>query len=144
MAADPLFPSELAVIVTAPSAAAVTIPVGETVATALLLEDQVIERPVNVAPPASVAVAPSCMLAPGGIVTAAGATVTVATGGLGPPGSPHEMSRLAQASRMRVADERRCTRKERPPSIMSNLHIPRDAVRVGLANVESPSSGPTS
>jgi hypothetical protein len=53
----PLFPSEVAVMVTVPTAIAVTTPDGDTVATALLLELQPTARPVSTALDASRVVA---------------------------------------------------------------------------------------
>jgi hypothetical protein len=78
----PLFPSAVAVIVAEPGARAVTTPVVETVAAALLLEVQVTGRSVTTVPLASftvidsAAVSPTCRLAVGGCV------VTLATGTL--------------------------------------------------------------
>ena len=80
--AVPLFPSDVAVIVTGPPEdTPFTIPVlALTVATAALLELQTMERPVNVLLSASVAVAVSCVVAPVITLDDAGDTVTFATG----------------------------------------------------------------
>ena len=81
-AAVPFCPSQVAVIVTGPPAAtAVTTPAPETVATPLLDDVQVTFRPVKVLPEASRSVGTSVTTAPGVSVGAAGARVTVATGG---------------------------------------------------------------
>ena len=80
----PLFPSLVAVIVTGPPAdAPVTRPLASTLATAGVAEVQVIVRPVNGFPPASVRVATSCCVAPTTIVADVGLTSTVLTGGGG-------------------------------------------------------------
>ena len=71
----------MAVIVTGPPAAApVTSPVPLTLAIAVLLEDQVIARPVNGLPFASSGVAVSWDDCPTSTLTDPGLTVTVATG----------------------------------------------------------------
>ena len=59
-AAWPVMPSAVALIVTVPAAIAVTSPDADTVATAVLLDVQVIVRPVIAAPCASFGVAVSC------------------------------------------------------------------------------------
>jgi hypothetical protein len=53
IAADPVFPSEVALIVALPSLTPVTSPVSETVATASALDDQAISRSVKTVPAAS-------------------------------------------------------------------------------------------
>src|SRR5437867_4437451 len=60
IAAVPLCPSLVAVIVAAPAATAVTSPLPFTLATAPLLDCQVMTRPVNGFPLASCGVAVSC------------------------------------------------------------------------------------
>lgn len=80
--AVPDCPSLLAVIVTGPpTTTPVTTPAADTVATVLFDDDQVTTRPVSVAPEASRRVGTSCTVDPGVMVGAAGAMVTVATGG---------------------------------------------------------------
>ncbi|HVM42849.1 MAG TPA: hypothetical protein VMT77_05050 [Gemmatimonadales bacterium] len=77
----PLWPSLVAVIVTGPPAATpVTTPLPLTVASAVLLEAQVITRPVSTFPPASFVVAVSGTVPPTTTDAGLGATVTVATG----------------------------------------------------------------
>ena len=80
MLAVPLFPSLVAVIVTDPTAAAVTSPFVLTVATAALLLIHATERPESGWPLASCSVAPSCTVPPIATVPDGGVTVTVATG----------------------------------------------------------------
>ena len=81
-AAVPFCPSLVAVMVTGPpTATAVTRPAPETVATPLFDVVQVTARPVSVLPEASRSVGTSVTTAPGVSVGAAGATLTVATGG---------------------------------------------------------------
>jgi hypothetical protein len=80
IAAVPVLPSLVAVIVTGPPAAMpVTSPVDETVAIAPLLV-HVTSRPVSTFPAASVVVAVSCTVAPTTTIAVAGVTVTDATG----------------------------------------------------------------
>jgi hypothetical protein len=79
-AAEPLFPSLVAVICAEPTATAVTSPVPETVATAVLFDAQVTVRPVSVAPFASFSVATACVDWPGETDEAPNDTVTDATG----------------------------------------------------------------
>src|SRR6059036_54795 len=79
-AAVPLCPSLVAVIVAAPTAALVTRPLAETVATAPLLVVQVITRPLSGLPLASFGVAVSCTVPPPYRLGAVGLTVTDATG----------------------------------------------------------------
>jgi hypothetical protein len=55
--ANPLCPSLPATMLAVPAATAVTRPVGDTVATAVLSDDQVMARPVRTVPPASLGVA---------------------------------------------------------------------------------------
>jgi hypothetical protein len=78
----PLWPSLVAVIVVLPAPTAVTKPVVLTVAAAVLLETQVIERPVSTLPFASFVTAVSCCVGviPRTRLAVAGLTVTVATG----------------------------------------------------------------
>src|SRR5207247_1159253 len=80
IAALPLCPSLVAVIVADPAATPVTSPVPLTVATAVLPLAHVTTRPVSVAPLASLGVAVSCPVCPTGMLAVAGATVTDATG----------------------------------------------------------------
>src|SRR5881628_2634559 len=80
MAAVPLWPSLVAVIVAAPATFAVTSPVPVTVATGVLLLAHVTERPVRMLPLASRRVALSCTVWPAGTLADAGLTVTDATG----------------------------------------------------------------
>src|SRR5438046_1501031 len=85
MLAVPLCPSLVAVIVTGPPAATpLTSPLPLTLAIALLLDCQVITRPVNGLPLASRGVAVSCTVCPCRTLPEAGLTVTAATG---PPGT---------------------------------------------------------
>src|SRR3989442_1656882 len=83
-AAVPLWPSLVAVIVTAPTATPVTRPLAETVATAPLLVVQVTVRPLSGLPAASLGVAASCAAPPTYRFGAAGLTATEATGGFVP------------------------------------------------------------
>src|SRR6184192_2541996 len=81
MLAVPLCPSLVAVIVTGPPAATpLTSPLPFTLAIALLLDCQVITRPVNGLPLASRGVAVSCTVCPIATVPELGVTVTAATG----------------------------------------------------------------
>src|SRR5437870_10309953 len=80
MAAVPLWPSLVAVIVAEPATFAVTSPVPVTVATGVLLLAHVTERPVRMLPLASRRVAVSCCVCPAGTLADAGLTVTDATG----------------------------------------------------------------
>ncbi len=81
IAAVPLCPSLVAVIVTGPPAVTpVTSPVDETVATAALLVVHVTVRPVSTFPAASCVVAVSCTVAPTATAAGVGVTVTDATG----------------------------------------------------------------
>src|SRR6188472_2045899 len=78
--AVPVFPSLVAVIVAVPTATAVTVPLGATVATAVLLDVHETARSVNTLFAASRTVAvrfPVCPVCNGSVP---GATVTVATG----------------------------------------------------------------
>src|SRR5438034_280773 len=82
--AVPLCPSLVAVIVTGPPAATpLTSPLPFTLAIALLLDCQVITRPVSGFPLASRGVAVSCTVCPCSTLTEAGLTVTAATGTVG-------------------------------------------------------------
>jgi hypothetical protein len=81
--AVPLFPPLDAVMVTVPlslTPVGDTRPVFDTVATAVLLDDQVTGRPVITVPPASFNVAASCCVWVAEIEDDGGATATVATG----------------------------------------------------------------
>src|SRR5881398_2934018 len=80
MAAVPLWPSLVAVIVAEPATFPVTSPVPVTVATDVLLLAHVTERPVRMLPLASRRVALSCTVWPVGTLADAGLTVTDATG----------------------------------------------------------------
>src|SRR2546426_894315 len=80
MAAVPLWPSLVAVIVAEPATFALTSPVPVTVATGVLLLAHVTERPVRMVPLASRRVAVSCCVCPAGTLADAGLTVTDATG----------------------------------------------------------------
>src|SRR5947209_14107317 len=80
IAAVPLLPSLVAVIVAVPTACAVTSPVALTVATAWLALAHVMVRPESGLPLASRGVAVSCTAPPVWSVCDAGDTVTVATG----------------------------------------------------------------
>src|SRR5437773_1992068 len=82
MAAVPLWPSLVAVIVAEPATFALTSPVPVTVATAVLLLAHATGRPVRMAPFASFRVAVSCCVCPTGTLADAGVTVTDATGTL--------------------------------------------------------------
>src|SRR2546430_5859918 len=90
MAAVPLCPSLVAVIVAVPATWPVTSPVALTVATLVLLDAHVTERPVSALPVASLGVAVNCSVAPTGTVAEPGVTLTDATGGgaAGPVGGP--------------------------------------------------------
>src|SRR5205807_1299263 len=80
MAAVPLWPSLVAVIVAEPATLPVTSPVPVTVATDVLLLAHVTERPVRMLPLASRRVALSCTVWPVATVPELGVTVTAATG----------------------------------------------------------------
>src|ERR1041385_9300737 len=80
IAAEPLFPSLVAVIVVVPCATAVRRPCALIVATPVLELDQVTVRPLRVAPHASVSVAAICVDWPTVIDSGFGDTVTFATG----------------------------------------------------------------
>src|SRR6266702_878782 len=82
MAEVPLCPSLVAVIVAEPATTQLTRPLEFTVATDVLLLDQVIVRPVSGLPLTSFAVAVSCTVWPAGTLAGAGLTVTDATGTL--------------------------------------------------------------
>ena len=81
IAAVPLAPSLVAVIVVAPGATPVTRPFPFTVATALLPLDQLIVRPGSGFPFASSGVPVSCRVWPAATVADAGLTTTDATAG---------------------------------------------------------------
>ena len=76
----PLLPSDVAVMVAEPAATPVTSPLPFTVATAVLLLDQVTTRPDNGLPFASFGVAVSCTVSPTVTLAGEGVTVTLATG----------------------------------------------------------------
>jgi hypothetical protein len=76
----PVLPSLVAVILAMPSATAVTRPSAETVATALLLELHVIERPVKTMPFASKVVALACAVSTALMELGVRNTLTDATG----------------------------------------------------------------
>ncbi len=80
IAAVPLCPSLVAVIVADPAPAPLTSPLPLTGATAVLLLPHVTTRPVRAVPFASRGVAVSCTVAPCGTLADAGVTVTDATG----------------------------------------------------------------
>ena len=80
IAAVPLCPSLVAVIVAAPTTTPFTTPLPFTVATAVLLLDQVTTRPDSGLPVASLGVTVSCPVPPAATVTVAGLTVIDATG----------------------------------------------------------------
>src|SRR5437762_2448106 len=80
MAAVPLCPSLVAVIIAVPATWPVTSPVALTVATLVLLEAHVTVRPVSGLPVASLGVAVSCSVEPTGTVAELGVTLTDATG----------------------------------------------------------------
>jgi len=79
IAADPLLPSLVAVIVAEPATIAVTSPLLLTVAIAGALLAHVIVRPVRITPAASFVVAVNCRVAPGARLAVAGLSVTDAT-----------------------------------------------------------------
>src|SRR6266581_3376693 len=79
-AALPVFPSLVAVIVTAPAPAPVTSPVAVTVATAGVLDAQVTDRPDSTLPAASFSVVVSCRVAPTSTTAVTGLITTDATG----------------------------------------------------------------
>ena len=80
IAAEPLCPSLVAVIVAEPAATPDTSPVPETVATAGASLDQVTTRPVRTLPVASHVVTVSCDTPPTGTLAAAGSSETDDTG----------------------------------------------------------------
>src|SRR5256885_4735425 len=80
MAAVPLCPSLMAVTLAEPATTPLTSPLELTVATAVLLLDHVIVRPVSALPLASFGVAASWSVLPAGTLPEAGLTVTDATG----------------------------------------------------------------
>src|SRR5256885_15610484 len=81
-AAVALLPSLVAVMFALPADLPNTSPPPLTLATAVLLLDQITTRPVRVVPAESLARAESCWVAPTRTVADAGLTVTVATGTL--------------------------------------------------------------
>src|SRR2546422_190364 len=87
-AALPVFPSLVAVIVTAPAPAPVTSPVEVTVATAGVLDAQVTDRPDSRLPAASFSVAVSCPVPP---------TYTSGTVGLMVPDAPGTVAPVTAA-----------------------------------------------
>src|SRR5207244_11733163 len=80
MAAVPLCPSLMAVIIAEPATTPLTSPLELTVATAVLLLDHAIVRPDSGLPAASFGVAVSWTAFPAGTHADAGLTVTDATG----------------------------------------------------------------
>jgi len=78
--AVPLCPSLVAVMVADPAATPVTSPLPSTVATAVLLLDQLMIRPVNGAPAALSGAAVSWEVFPAVMLALGGVTVTDATG----------------------------------------------------------------
>src|SRR5437773_922381 len=82
MIAVPLFPSLVAVMVTAPGARPARSPVADTVATAEALDTQVTDRPESTLPAESFSVAVSCTVAPTSMTAVAGLITTDATGTL--------------------------------------------------------------
>src|SRR5438552_1365575 len=80
MAAVPLCPSLMAVIVAEPATTPLTSPLELTVATAVLLLDHAIVRPDSGLPAASFGVAVSCSALPAGTLAELGLTVTDAAG----------------------------------------------------------------
>src|SRR6266566_395335 len=84
IAAVPLWPSLVAVIVADPGARAVTFPFTSAIATDVLLLDHVTVRPVSGLPFASFGVAVSWIACPAATVADAGLTLTVATGTVQP------------------------------------------------------------
>src|SRR5216117_2751971 len=80
MAAVPLCPSEVSVIVVEPASFAVTSPLELTVAAAVLLEVHVTTRPDSGFPFTSLGVAVNCTVLPSSTLADAGVTATVATG----------------------------------------------------------------
>src|SRR2546430_15558236 len=83
IAAVPLWPSLVAVIVAVPPATPVASPLPLTVAAAVLLLAHVTVRPVSVFPAASLVTAASCAVPPTERVADAGLTVTNTTGASG-------------------------------------------------------------
>src|SRR5204862_6241085 len=76
----PVLPSDVAVMVAEPAVTPLTSPLPFTVATDVLLLDQVTTRPVSGLPFASFGVAVSCTVCPATTLAGDGLTVTVATG----------------------------------------------------------------
>src|ERR1043166_74548 len=91
IAAVPLIPPLVAEMVAEPALTAVTNPLADTVAAAVLLLLQVKLCPVRVLPDASFATAASCAVAPTARLAVAGVTVTEATvpGGVTTPPEKH-------------------------------------------------------
>jgi hypothetical protein len=82
--ADPTLPSLVALMVAEPALSAVTVPLVFTVATASLLEAQLMARPVRVLPLASLVTAEATVVRPTWTLLDANVTVTEATGARGP------------------------------------------------------------
>src|SRR5919198_3824722 len=80
IAAVPLCPSLVAVIFALPATTPETRPLEFTVATAVLLDDQVTVRPVRALPAESFGVAVNCWVPPTVMLAVAGLTATAATG----------------------------------------------------------------
>src|SRR5437763_1191545 len=76
----PVLPSDVAVMVAEPAVTPLTSPLQFTVATAVLLLDQVTTRPDNGSPFASLGVAVSCTVSPTATLAGDGVTVTEASG----------------------------------------------------------------
>jgi hypothetical protein len=85
--ADPLCPSLLAMMPAVPVLTAVTTPAADTVATAVLSDDQVMARPVSTVPPASLGIAVAVVVWPTATDVCARETERLATGG-GPATPP--------------------------------------------------------
>lgn len=110
--ADPSCPSLDATIVTGPPMlTAVTSPVDDTVATALLVDDQVTVRFVRLLPWASRVVAVSCAVWPTVMDDEGGETTTEATGGGGSVPPPQATITVRQATS--VARRTRCRARPR-------------------------------
>ena len=77
---DPLFPSLAAVTVTEPGVRPATTPLGETVATVVFEEVQLIVRPLSGFPAKSLSVTVTCNVVPTTSVVGLAESVTLATG----------------------------------------------------------------
>ena len=107
IAAVPLFPSPLAVIVAEPTPIPVTNPLGETVATLGALEAQLTVRPLSSLPAASFKLVANWVVAPTSTVAVVGVTLTVATGaGQIKTGSASRTDRIAKYNQLlRIEEE---------------------------------------